>query len=64
MGGGSSNAADLLNYFNLKMKLKLHKKEINKLAYKIGFDVPVNIERKNTFFNWKNWQNIKAQPEI
>ena len=27
LGGGSSNAADLLNYFNSKMKLKLRKKK-------------------------------------
>ena len=27
LGGGSSNAADLLNYFNSKMKLKLSKKK-------------------------------------
>ena len=25
LGGGSSNAADLLNYFNSKMRLKLNK---------------------------------------
>jgi len=59
LGGGSSNAADLLNYFNLKMKLKLHKKEINKLAYKIGFDVPVNIERKNTFLTGKTGKILR-----
>ena len=32
LGGGSSNAADLLNYFNSKMRLKLDKKKIKKLA--------------------------------
>ena len=53
LGGGSSNAADLLNYFNLKMKLKLNKNKIKKLASQIGFDVPVNLERKNTFLTGK-----------
>ena len=49
LGGGSSNAANLLNYLNSKMKLKLNKKKLYKLARKIGFDVPINLERKNTF---------------
>ena len=53
LGGGSSNAADLLNYFNLKMKLKLSKNKIKKLASQIGSDVPVNLERKNTFLTGK-----------
>ena len=53
LGGGSSNAADLLNYFNLKMKLKLNKNKIKKMASQIGSDVPVNLERKNTFLTGK-----------
>ena len=53
LGGGSSNAADLLNYFNLKMKPKLSKKKIKKLARQIGFDVPINLEKKNTFLTGK-----------
>jgi len=53
LGGGSSNAANLLNYCNLKMKLKLNKNKIKKLASQIGSDVPVNLERKNTFLTGK-----------
>jgi len=53
LGGGSSNAADLLNYFNSNMKLKLTKYKLKKLASQIGFDVPINLERKNTFLNGK-----------
>ena len=49
LGGGSSNASNLLNYFNHKMKLKLKKKKMTNLAKKIGFDVPIVLERKNTF---------------
>ena len=49
LGGGSANAADLLNYFNSKMRLKLSKNKMKKLASQIGFDVPVNLERRNTF---------------
>tara|TARA_B110000438_G_scaffold194169_1_gene185743 strand:- start:182 stop:637 length:456 start_codon:yes stop_codon:yes gene_type:complete len=46
LGGGSSDAARLLNYINLKMKLKLNKKSITKIASQIGFDVPINLEKK------------------
>jgi len=49
LGGGSSNAASLLNYFNLKMRLKLNKNKINNIAKKIGFDVPINLEKKILF---------------
>ena len=49
LGGGSSNAATLLNYFNSKMSLKLRKNELYSIAKKIGFDVPVCLEKKNTF---------------
>ena len=59
LGGGSSNAADLLNYCNLKMKLKLNKNKIKKLASQIGSDVPVNLERKNTFLTGKKDKIIR-----
>ncbi len=53
LGGGSSNAANILNYFNSKLRLRLNKKKMEKLANKIGFDVPINLERKNTFLTGK-----------
>ena len=53
LGGGSSNASSLLNYFNNKMKLKLKKNKMISLAKKIGFDVPITLERKNTFLTGK-----------
>ena len=53
LGGGSSNAADLIKFFNFNMKLKLNKNKIKKLADQIGFDVPINLERKNTFLTGK-----------
>ena len=49
LGGGSSNAANLLNYLNSKIKLKLSKKKLKQLAKQIGFDVPISLEKKNTF---------------
>jgi len=59
LGGGSSNAANLLNYLNLKMELKLNKKKLNKLASKIGFDVPINLEKKNTFLIGKGTKMLR-----
>ena len=59
LGGGSSNAADLLNYFNSEMRLKLDKKKIKKLASKIGFDVPISLERRNTFLTGKKDEIIR-----
>ena len=49
LGGGSSNAASLLNYFCNHEKFKITKNKKINLAKKIGFDVPISLERKNTF---------------
>lgn len=64
LGGGSSNAAELINFFNYKMKLKLNKKKLIKLATKIGSDVPVSLERKNTFITGKKSQIIRLKKKI
>ena len=59
LGGGSSNAANLLNYFNLKMKLKLSKNKIRKLADQIGFDVSINLEKRNAFLTGKRGKILR-----
>ena len=59
LGGGSSNAATLLNYFKSNMKLKLNKNKVKKLARQIGFDVPINLVRKNTFLSGKVGQILR-----
>ena len=64
LGGGSSNAADLLNYFNSKMRLKLDKKKIKRLASKIGFDVPISLERRNTFLTGKKDEIIRLNQKF
>ena len=64
LGGGSSNAADLLNYFNSKMKLKLSKKKIKQLANQIGFDVPVNLERQNTLLTGKRDEILRLNQKF
>ena len=53
LGGASSNASYLLNYLNNKMGFKLKKKEMIALAKKIGSDVPICLEKKNTFLTGK-----------
>ena len=45
LGGGSSNAANLLNYLNLK----INKKKKLQIASQIGSDVSVCLQKKNTF---------------
>ena len=64
LGGGSSNAADLLNYFNSKMKLKLIKKKIKQLANQIGFDVPINLERQNTLLTGKRDEILRLNQKF
>ena len=64
LGGGSSNAADLLNYFNSKMKLKLSKNKIKKLAGQIGFDVLVNLKKRNTFLTGKRGEILRLNQKF
>jgi len=64
LGGGSSNAANLLNYFNRKMELKLNKNKIIKLAEQIGFDVPINLEKKNTFLTGKKGEILRLNKKF
>ena len=64
LGGGSSNASSLLNYFNNKMRLKLKKKQIINLGKKIGFDVPICLERKNTFLTGKTDKMLRINKKF
>ena len=64
LGGGSSNAADLLNYFNSKMKLKLNKKKLKQLAKQIGFDVPISLERQNTLLTGKKDEILRLNQKF
>ena len=64
LGGGSSNAANLLNYFDSKMGLKLSKGKIKRLAAKIGFDVPINLERRNTFLTGKRNEILRLNQKF
>jgi len=54
LGGGSMNAASLLNFFIKKKLIKFkNKKEIFNISKLIGSDVGLGIEPKNTFVSWK-----------
>ena len=46
LGGASSNAADLLNHFNSKMKSKLSKDKIKKIANQIGLTFQLTLKEK------------------
>ena len=48
MGGGSMNAANLINFFLKKKIFKLNNVELKKLCYLIGSDVILGISSKNT----------------
>jgi|TARA_B100000929_G_scaffold202227_1_gene160755 4-diphosphocytidyl-2-C-methyl-D-erythritol kinase len=48
LGGGSMNAAFLLNYFLKKKKIQLSKKEIFYICNQIGSDVLLGLDRKNS----------------
>jgi len=64
LGGGSSNAADVLTFFNSKMRLKLNKNEISKIAYQIGFDIPVSLEKKNTLLTGKKGEILRLNQKF
>ena len=48
MGGGSMNAASLLKYFIKRKIVKISNKKAYELAFKIGSDVPLGLEKKNS----------------
>ena len=48
MGGGSMNAASILSYFMKKRILNISNKKAKNLAYKVGSDVVLGLEKKNS----------------
>ncbi len=54
LGGGSMNAASLINYFEKKNKINLTLKERYDLCSKIGSDVILGIDQKNLIISYKN----------
>ena len=61
LGGGSSNAASLIKFFNLKMNLMFNKSELFKLANLVGSDVPLNLIQQNSFVTGKKLEILKLK---
>ncbi len=55
LGGGSMNAAALLNYFIKRKIIRLKKKEIITISNSIGSDVVLGLNVKNSILNSKNY---------
>ncbi len=54
LGGGSMNAASILNFFVKKKLIRLKKKEIIKISNSIGSDVFLGLSSKNLILNKNN----------
>ena len=54
LGGGSMNAASILNYFVKKKIIKTNKKELFKISKLIGSDVILGLNSKNSILNKYN----------
>ena len=63
LGGGSSDAAAVLQGLNFLKKKKIKKKDLFKLAMKIGSDVPACLYNKNVFFSGYG-QILSKAPKI
>ena len=61
MGGGSMNASSIMRYFANKNKIFLNTGQISKIVNKIGSDVILGIEKKNSilFSNGKLYRSKK-----
>ena len=60
LGGGSMNAASVLNYFIKKKLIKIKKKQIEQLSYSVGSDVILGLYSKNLVIKKNNL--IKTLP--
>ena len=63
LGGGSMNAASLINYFEKKNKINLTLKERYDLCSKIGSDVILGIDQKNLIISYKK-KTIKIKKNL
>jgi 4-diphosphocytidyl-2-C-methyl-D-erythritol kinase len=59
LGGGSSNAANLINFLIKKKIIQINKNETKNIARKIGFDVPIILKKKNTLLTGKNEEILR-----
>ncbi len=64
LGSGSSNAADLLNFLNAKLNLKLSKKNKIKIANQVGSDTTISLEKKNTYIRKKDSKILRLNKKF
>ena len=64
LGGGSSNAAALLNFFNTKFYLNIKKKKLNEIANQIGFDTPITLFKENTLINGRKMKITRIKKKF
>ncbi len=63
MGGGSMNAASVLKYLMKKKIVNISHKKAQEIAYKIGFDVVLGLEKKNSIL-LKNGNVIRLDNKL
>ena len=63
MGGGSMNAASVLRYLIKKKIIKISNKKALEVAYKVGSDVVLGLERKNSIL-FKNGEVGRLKNKI
>ena len=65
MGGGSMNAACILRYLIKEKIINISAKRVKKIAYEVGADVILGLEKKkfNTIKKWENG-SIKQQTKF
>jgi len=54
LGGGSMNAANILNFFVNKKIIRISKKDLVKISYLVGSDVILGLNSSNTIISSKN----------
>ena len=54
LGGGSMNAASILNYLIKKKIIKINQREIEAICKLVGSDVVLGLNSTNTIINYKN----------
>ncbi len=59
LGGGSSNASSLINFLIKKKIVQIKKNKKIYIARKIGFDVPIMLQKKNTIIIGKSEKIIR-----
>ncbi len=63
MGGGSMNAACILKYLIKKKIVNISAKKANEIAYEVGADVVLGLEKKNSIL-LKNGKTVRLKTKL